>query len=312
MEHKRIVSVVVPTRDRPELLRNALASIRALEGPDLEFEILVGDNGNTPETKAIVAELGGLYLSVPRNGAAAARNAGLRAASGEFIAFLDDDDEWLPGNVRPHIAILDSEKTLDAVVGRVVTTDSTLKPNSEPWPQDVPAEQTALLKMMLSGYYPQVGATVIRRGLLDKVGFFDEDLLQDEDWDWHMRIAQHGPIGFVPITCIHFRQRPDGSYDDLKRLRVRYARKVFLRHAAGSARKLWNSPSEVWQAYYGAIWHHYDYFMNAAIERAERRDLKGFRAALYGAFGALPPRTVKDLMKNRRLQSAALSFFRRV
>jgi len=64
MKRRRLVSVIVPTRDRPTLLRKALASIRALEGPDLRFEILVGDNGNSPENKSIAAEFGGFYLRI--------------------------------------------------------------------------------------------------------------------------------------------------------------------------------------------------------------------------------------------------------
>jgi len=57
------VSVIVPTCDRPALLRQALASIRALEGADLTFEILVGDNGSASETRAVVEEFGAVYLN---------------------------------------------------------------------------------------------------------------------------------------------------------------------------------------------------------------------------------------------------------
>ena len=101
------VSVIVPTCDRPALLRQALASIRALEAPDLTFEILVGDNGSDRETPAVAEEFGAVYLKALTRGPSAARNVGLRAATGHFVAFLDDDDVWLPGNVRPHIAQLD-------------------------------------------------------------------------------------------------------------------------------------------------------------------------------------------------------------
>ena len=91
-----LVSVIVPTRDRPALLREALASIRAIENDWLKFEILVGDNGSDPASKLAVAEFGAFYMTVAKAGAGAARNAGLKLAKGEFIAFLDDDDVWLP------------------------------------------------------------------------------------------------------------------------------------------------------------------------------------------------------------------------
>ena len=105
---QRKVSVIVPTCDRPALLRQALKSIRALEGPDLTFEILVGDNGSVPETAAVADEFGAIYLKTATRGASASRNVGLRAATGEYLAFLDDDDVWLAGNIRPHLKLLDA------------------------------------------------------------------------------------------------------------------------------------------------------------------------------------------------------------
>src|SRR4051812_34163168 len=81
------VSVIVPTCWRPALLREALASIRALEGPDVSLEIIVGDNGGLPETVEVVREYGAWHLPVERAGAGAARNVALQAATGEYVAF---------------------------------------------------------------------------------------------------------------------------------------------------------------------------------------------------------------------------------
>src|SRR5690606_1902121 len=111
----RVVSVIIGTRNRPDTLRVALASIRALEGPDLTFEILVGDNGTTPETPQVVEEFGGVYGRTETYGCAAARNVAMRKVTGEFVAFLDDDDAWLPGHIRPHIAALDADPQLEGV-----------------------------------------------------------------------------------------------------------------------------------------------------------------------------------------------------
>src|SRR5271166_425875 len=137
MPENRRVSVVVPTCDRPTLLREALVSIRALQGPDLTFEILICDNGIAPETRALAEEFGAIYLKATTRGASAARNAGIRAATGEFLAFLDDDDVWLPGHLRPHIELLDAHSSLDAVVGQTIYTDPHLVPRGQPSPQDV-------------------------------------------------------------------------------------------------------------------------------------------------------------------------------
>src|SRR5947209_8097109 len=88
------VSVIVPTKDRSGLLRQALASVRALEGPDLAIELIVADNGSTDDTAAVAHEFGARLVRTLTPGAAAARNAGLRVATGEYLAFLDDDDVW--------------------------------------------------------------------------------------------------------------------------------------------------------------------------------------------------------------------------
>ena len=98
----RIVSVIIGTRNRPDTLRAALASIRALEGPDLKFQILVGDNGTTPETAGVVADFGGIYDRTEKYGCPAARNLAIRRMTGEFVALLDDDDVWLPDHIRAH------------------------------------------------------------------------------------------------------------------------------------------------------------------------------------------------------------------
>src|SRR5262245_8263189 len=98
----RRVSVVVPTCNRTASLRKALASIRDVETPDLQLEILVADNGINAETRAVAAEFGAVYLEVETRGPSAARNAAMFAATGDFIAFLDDDDAWLPGHLVPH------------------------------------------------------------------------------------------------------------------------------------------------------------------------------------------------------------------
>src|ERR1700726_2025344 len=109
---RRYISVIVPTYNRPVLLGEAVASIRALEGPDLQFEILVCDNGQARETQSIADHYVAKYIPVPIKGASAARNAGLLAATGEFIAFLDDDDVWLKDHLRGHIELLDSTPSL--------------------------------------------------------------------------------------------------------------------------------------------------------------------------------------------------------
>jgi glycosyltransferase involved in cell wall biosynthesis len=219
------VSVIVPTKNRSILLRQALLSIRALEGPDLDLEIIVADNGSSDDTSEVARALGARFVQTNVPGAAAARNAGLRAATGEFIGFLDDDDVWLPGHLRPHLSLLASSPDLDAVVGQVINTDQTLARRSAPWPQELPTNGKVFPAFLAC--LPQIGATLVRASVRDSIGYFDEQLIGDQDWDWHLRLALSHRVGFVPTPCVLFRQRNVGERDDLHWLRSRFTHRVF-------------------------------------------------------------------------------------
>lgn len=292
----RLVSVVVPTRDRPALLREALASIRALEGNDLRFEILVGDNGTDPDTAAAAAEYRAIHMTTRTNGAAAARNLGLMAASGEFIAFLDDDDLWQKDHIREHIAMLDADPGLDAVVGQVTLTDTGRRPLGDPSPETLPRDGDVFMPMM-SGWFPQIGGTVIRRSLREAIGPFDETLIGDQDWDFQLRIARRTRIGFVAKPCVLFRDRPPGSYDKLQLRRIPFTRKVFLRHA-WAERNRWPSVQAWLRSYFACFQYFYYYFADAVEERAGLgRPLKAWRAAAI-AFGLFPTRAARNLLQD--------------
>jgi glycosyltransferase involved in cell wall biosynthesis len=300
------VSVIVPTRDRPVFLRQALSSIRALEGPELSFEILVGDNGASPETREVAHALGATHIKVARPGAGAARNAALQAASGEYIAFLDDDDVWMAGNVRAQLALLAANPELDGAVGQVVCTDQSLNPTMAPWPSECPGEGGELILTMLSGYYPQIGATLVRAEAARAVGLFDEALLGDQDWDWQLRVARRRKLGYVAEQCVLFRQRPPGTFDALRLSRLGFARRVFFRHALAEWRT-WNGWGRFARAYRSMLWQYYEYFTDAAIERAGVGDHGAARRALLGAFRTFPMRAAYHVMGPRPLRSAFLA-----
>lgn len=299
----RLVSVVVPTRDRPAFLRQALASIRALEGPDLSFEILVGDNGSSAETAEVAAAFAARYLKVARDGAGAARNAGLEAASGDYVAFLDDDDVWLPGNVRAQLALLDARPELEGVVGQVVCTDQALTPNMAPWPAEHPGEGDELVLTMLSGYYPQIGATMVRAAAARAIGAFDENLLGDQDWDWQLRLARRRKLGYVAEQCVLFRQRAAGTFDQLRQARLGFTRRVFFRHALAEWRT-WTSLGRFARAYRGALWQYYVYFTEAAVERVQSGDRRAAQRAIVGAFRVFPLRAGFHVIAPRPLRTA--------
>lgn len=304
----RIVSVIIGTRNRPDTLREALASIRAVEGPDLRFEILVGDNGSDSETKRIVESFGGIHDKTDVYGCPAARNLAMRRATGEFVAFLDDDDVWTPENIRPQITLLDSRPELAAVFGQVIVADQNLRPIAEATPSDWPDDDDIFLRM-LGGYFPQVGANVFRGDIARKYGLMDESLIGDSDWDWTLRIAREHKIGFVATPGVVCRARPAGTFDKLQTTRVGYTRRIFFRHATKTMSR-WKSPMQMMHAYFSSVSAYYDYFVDAVIDRAKSGDRAGVRTAMWSAMKTHPKRAIWAIAERADLRRAlALGYF---
>ena len=303
MPSPRLISVIVPTYNRPIQLGEAVASIRALQGPDLQFEILICDNGQTRETQSVADHYDAKYIPVPIKGAGAARNAGLLAATGEFIAFLDDDDVWLKDHLRSHIELLDSTPDLYAALAQVVSADTDLKPISEPWPKERPGEGNALVRKMLSGYFPQIGSLLVRSNARDSIGLFDNRLSGGQDLDWMLRIARQHKLGFVSVPSVLFRTKPDGVYDELYRRRAHFDRVVFLRHALGGWR-IWESPKQFLGAYTGTLSYFFWYFSSVALTHAQNGNPKAALRAVSSAYYVFPMRALYHTIFGKNLGKA--------
>jgi glycosyltransferase involved in cell wall biosynthesis len=191
------VSVVIPTRNRWRLLSShALPSALAQE--DVDFQVLVVDDGSTDETPAQLAELADPRLRVLRNDRSlrlpGARNAGARIADGAWLAFLDDDDLWSPRKLRSQ---LDCARESDAgwVYGRAVVVDGKLRVlEDDPFP--APGELPSLL--LGGNWIPGGGSNVaVRADVFRQSGGFDERLRFFEDWDLWLRLLDDGP----PAAC---------------------------------------------------------------------------------------------------------------
>ncbi|MGE3273399.1 MAG: glycosyltransferase family 2 protein [Chloroflexota bacterium] len=296
------VSVVVPARGRLRLLREALESIRAIDSSSVSLEILVCDNGGG-DAADVAQAFDARHLLVERHGAAAARNVGIRAATGEFLAFLDSDDVWLSGNLLPQVELLQARPDLDAVIGQVVTTDVDRLPISPPWPESVP--NSGDLFAWFLDVYPQIGATVTRIGVRDSVGLMDEDLLGDEDWDWHLRLALRHKIGFVPVPGVLFRQRPVGTFDQLQWMRLGFMGRVYFRAIAqGGSRR--PGASQILRGFIRHRREYYDYFVGSMLAHAGQGNRgQGWRSLgcaawsspVHAAHGILCDATVRRALR---------------
>ncbi|MGE5175885.1 MAG: glycosyltransferase family 2 protein [Hyphomicrobiales bacterium] len=186
------VSIVLPTRDRPERLRNALEAVARQTHPELEL-ILVRDGGApiAADAEEAIARLefpaARIEHDGPPEGAARARNRGVSRARADAVAFLDDDDEWTPDHLARLAAFLEREPRAD-----VVYADARIV-NEETGEAHVIARDFDLAVFSRDGYIPP-SAMAARRGAFDRFGAFDPAFGFSEDWEWLLRVARGGGV----------------------------------------------------------------------------------------------------------------------
>lgn len=210
------VSVVVPTHRRPALLAEALASVAAQTVGD--WECIVADDRSGRETEAMLECLAAddprfVVLRVEAGTPARARNAALARCRGELVAFLDDDDLWLPDKLEAQLAAFDPDAIL--VCSRIEEFGA----REARWPAgEVPREIT--FERMLEGNLVATSTAIVRRRDLDVVGGFDETLAMAEDYELWLRLARRGRVRFVDRVLCRYRVHPGNvSGDEARMLR---------------------------------------------------------------------------------------------
>ena len=207
------VSVIVPTYNRPDRLRTALASLAAQTYQDFEV-IVVNDAGRDVEfVVAACADRHRITTVIhDRNrGLAAARNSGLREAKGAYIAYLDDDDRYLPNHLETLVGYLDRRECRVAYTDAWRVQERQSDGGYVETGRDVPySYDFRPAELLVSNYFP-VLCVMHDRACLDDVGLFDESLFAHEDWDLWIRMATRFPFKHLPVRTAEFTWRTDGS-----------------------------------------------------------------------------------------------------
>jgi glycosyltransferase involved in cell wall biosynthesis len=198
------VSVIIPTYNQGNYLRQAIQSVLAQSYAD--FEVIVVDDGSTDNTSAVVGDLSDPRLRYARQangGLSSARNTGIRNATGSFLSYLDSDDLFLPEKLRLLVALLEENPNLGLVAGQAVLIDETGQSLGEVFDKGLPEDSSQLLL----GNPLHVGSVLLRREWQERAGFFDEGLRSYEDWDMWLRLARAGcPMASVsqPVSLYRF------------------------------------------------------------------------------------------------------------
>ncbi len=193
MENTLKVSVIIPTYNRAHLIGRAIESV--LNQTFHDFELIVIDDGSIDDTYEVIKEFQKkdnriIYLKHDKNkGASAARNSGINVSRGEYISFVDSDDEWLPEKLEIETKILDHDKNL-------IICSTGYKFINEKNGETIGTSK--IQKKIVSGEIilraicnTTINFTVVRKKAIE-IGGFDEKLPSREDWDFWIRITSLG------------------------------------------------------------------------------------------------------------------------
>ncbi len=238
-----LVSVVVPTYNRAHQMGRSIESALAQTYPSVE--VIVVDDGSSDDTAAVMAQNYGhdprvRYAHRQNGGPAAARNTGMTAARGAYIAFLDSDDTWMPWKLELQIACMEQHPELVMTWTDMEAVDASGQladpaylrkmygaydnfTNAEMFASEQPLAQVAprlagvvgdaqlrignLFSKMIVGNLVHTSTVVLRRALLDKLKGMDESLRPSgEDYEFHLRTTREGLVGLIDLPAIRYQQ----------------------------------------------------------------------------------------------------------
>lgn len=177
------LSVVIPAYNAARYIENSIRSVREQKAFPKESEIFVIDDGSSDETGELARNLGAIVFTQDHKGAASARNAGLKHATGEYILLLDADDMLTEGALGIFFAPFEKDPEMEAVFTCA----------REFFSEDLKEEDRAGLKLKTEPYSGTLpGCALLKRSVFEKVGCFSEELSAGETVDWMVRFRSCG------------------------------------------------------------------------------------------------------------------------
>lgn len=212
-----IVSVLIPVYNGAAFVATAVNSALTQRGVDVD--VIVIDDGSTDATPQVLDSFGDRIRVIRQANAGhvKSRNNGAQLAKGEWLAFLDADDEWLPDKLMKQLERADGETKLIYTervnfgdIERVTTTQSATQQL---------LEGDLFEPLLLRGNFITVSSAMIRKDVFDKLGGFDESLVVCEDWDLWLRYTGQGwPVGVVREPLTRYRWHAGAMTLNLRRM----------------------------------------------------------------------------------------------
>ena len=233
------VSVVIPCHNRHDLLNRALASVRAQrgQGTDFTLEVIIVDDASNPPLRPTLNAADRCIRLDANGGAAHARNVGCKAATGDVIAFLDSDDQWLETKIARQLEVLRQHRRRTDDVSPVVVCSGyrTRRRSGLAFQEVIPNSVDSLVGFVSGCRFCPGSTALLPRDVFEDIGPFDEKLLRLEDYDWYIRLALHGGrVLIAPEALANI--EPNGFVDLVKvtssacRLRQKYGTQLTDMH----------------------------------------------------------------------------------
>jgi glycosyltransferase involved in cell wall biosynthesis len=197
----KLISVIIPTYNRNKVILRSIESV--LKQTYSNFEIIIIDDGSTDKTELLLNDLvinnKIHYYKTENLGVSHARNLGVSKASGEWIAFLDSDDEWLPHKLQTQIEYLETNPHLQIVYGQEIWMRNGLRVNQKKIHQKYGGW---IFDKCIQQCFIAPSSTMLSKNLFIEMGQFDLDFLVCEDYDLWLKIASQFEIGFIEKPII--------------------------------------------------------------------------------------------------------------
>jgi glycosyltransferase involved in cell wall biosynthesis len=214
MDLKPTVSVIIPTYNRAHLIGRAIQSV--LKQTYQDFEVIVVDDGSIDNTEEVVKKIQEnrvyYYKHDKNKGGSAARNTGISLAKGEYIAFQDSDDEWLPEKLEKQIGVFNNQTKNVGVVYtgfyRIEGNNKTYIPSSK-----IEKKEGNIHDQLLKGNFITTQAMVVRKECFEITGGFDENLPRFQDWELVIRLSKYYQFKCIdePLVVSYYTQNSISS-----------------------------------------------------------------------------------------------------
>jgi len=218
MSHAPLISVIIPTKNRLAMVDRAIKSVQNQTYKNIE--ILLVDDASTDDTLNHVERLRAadqrlfVFHNESSLGGAGARNVGLKNARGDYFAFLDDDDEWLPNKLEIQLDFLQKNNSINAV-----SCWHMLKIGDQVQQIEKPAQVT-FADLLWENFLGSFSFCLVARRVIEKIGLLDAALPSAQDWDFWLRTARNFRIHII-AQCLVVYNRHDQT-----RISSSYAGKV--------------------------------------------------------------------------------------